>query len=148
MTGKDTLADWKKNGATDATGAPADPKLAGREMKEERHPQFSVRLEWAVGDEQFPEGSGALYGLLLGCPILKLDKGIQFVFEGAYAEDFDGWVWGDWKVTLHAGKDAKPEKLFALWSGLCHSKEEFVRADETIGRIEVEPVKIPGRERE
>lgn len=118
----------------------------GRTHKANLHLQPSVRFEWTDGTKRISEGNGTLNGHLLGQPAYFPDKGIQFVFQGAYCKGWGHWVWGDWEVSLIVADGCKWEDLYLIWCHLCDCKLVYIRIGPEIKRIEVEPAEIIGRE--
>ncbi|CAN5446982.1 hypothetical protein BH10PLA2_BH10PLA2_08350 [soil metagenome] len=112
--------------------------MDGRSERRNPHPISGVRLEF-----ENKNGSTVLYGTLLGGPYYNPSKGVQFLFEGAYTDTWDGWKYGVWKVSIEG------PGLTNVWHDLSVSKEEFVKAgyiDEVKGErtIEVKPFDLPG----
>lgn len=123
-------------------------EVGGRGQKYEKLPQACLRFEWmASGDLE--EGQGVLYGTLLGAPYYKKGRGLQFVIEGAYARDWDHWVWDDWKVTVTLKKGATRDEILALWNGIAQNRAEYLREGEDVAeKITVERAVIVGRQQQ
>lgn len=112
-------------------------KKEGREDSHERHPTFSVRLEFADGNSK-----SMLYGTLLSGFYFNPSYGIQCIFEGAYAHGWGNWQYDVWEVSI-TGHDLEP-----IFEQLCASKELFIRESEDaegkVAKIEVKVAKVLG----
>lgn len=95
------------------------PKAEGGELKRERHPTMTLRLVDEKGNQ-----TGVLYGQLLGGPFYDPSRGVQFVFEGAYAQKWGDWRWGVWEASI-SGSNLTP----LVW-GICEGKQSCVSLGE------------------
>lgn len=82
-----------KKSIEELTRKPAEPE--GRTSSHGKHPEFSLNVVKENRDEV-----GVLYGLMVSAPYFNPSKGIQWVFEGWYIEEWDKPQDGVFLVTI------------------------------------------------
>jgi hypothetical protein len=125
--------DWLEKGKAAENGEGETPEEGGRAENHNRHPVMAVRLEWPNRN-----GYSVLYGNLLGGFLFDPSKGVQFLIEAAFTQQWDAWAYGVWKVSVTGSE------LEGVWHHLSQSKEIFIRAGEE-RRIAVDgPLELRG----